>query len=115
MDVQQAYNIWAKQYDHDINKTRDLEAASIRQALAPYAFDHCLEVGCGTGKNTEWLIGKSQQITAVDLSEEMLQKARMKIRSPIVQFIQSDINEPWLFNDGTFDLVSFSLVLEHIE
>lgn len=51
-DVQQAYNSWAQQYDSNENKTRDLEARSLRETLAPLTFEHCLEIGCGTGKNT---------------------------------------------------------------
>jgi len=114
-DVQQAYNNWAQQYDSNENKTRDLEARSLRETLAPLALEHCLETGCGTGKNTEWLIQKAATVTAVDLSEEMLAKAKEKISSPDVTFVQADITEPWNFATNQFDLVGFSLVLEHIE
>ncbi|WP_315815388.1 class I SAM-dependent methyltransferase [Paraflavitalea speifideaquila] len=66
-------------------------------------------------KNTEWLIKKAQEVTAVDLSEEMLAVAKVKINSPNVQFIQADITTPWTFTKGQYDIVGFSLVLEHIE
>jgi len=115
MSVQQAYNSWASQYDTNLNKTRDLEAQALRATLSDIAFDHCLEIGCGTGKNTVWLITKAKQITAVDLSEAMLAKAKEKIASDKVQFIQADITAPWTFTKESYDLVSFSLVLEHIE
>lgn len=115
MNVKEAYNNWAAQYDTNLNKTRDLEARSLRSMLADMAFDSCLEIGCGTGKNTVWLIEKAKQITAVDLSEEMLAKARGKINSPKVNFIQADITKPWHFINSSYDLVTFSLVLEHIE
>jgi len=114
MNVQQSYNKWADQYDVNENKTRDLEAKSIRETLSPFYFNHCLEIGCGTGKNTEWLIQKSRQITAIDLSEQMLAKAREKIRNEAVTFILMDINQEWHFAANSFDLVTFSLVLEHI-
>ena len=52
---------------------------------------------------------------AVDLSEEMLAKARSKIDSDKVIFHQADINNKWSFATQKFDLVTFSLVLEHIE
>jgi ubiquinone/menaquinone biosynthesis C-methylase UbiE len=115
MDVKQAYNIWADQYDTNINKTRDLEASSLRTSLAEISFDNCLEIGCGTGKNTEYLLTKAKQLTAVDFSDEMLGKARQKITADHVQFIQADIQEDWNFINQQFDLVTFSLVLEHIE
>ncbi len=115
MDTKKAYNAWSKQYDTNINKTRDLEAAALKETLANIAFDNCLEIGCGTGKNTEWLLTKAKQITAVDLSEEMLARAKEKISSDKVQFVEADINEEWMFTNDKFDLVTFSLVLEHIE
>jgi ubiquinone/menaquinone biosynthesis C-methylase UbiE len=114
-DVQQAYNSWAEQYDSNENKTRDLEAKSLRETLSPLTLEHCLEIGCGTGKNTIWLLEKAATVTAVDLSEEMLAKAKEKTSSPNVTFVQADITQPWNFATKQFDLVGFSLVLEHIE
>jgi ubiquinone/menaquinone biosynthesis C-methylase UbiE len=115
MDVREAYNIWADQYDTNENKTRDLEAISLRTTLANIQFNNCLEIGCGTGKNTEWLITKAKHITAIDLSEKMLEKAKFRIHSENVHFIQADITHEWLFVERHFDVVTFSLVLEHIE
>jgi ubiquinone/menaquinone biosynthesis C-methylase UbiE len=115
MNPRQAYNNWASQYDTNDNKTRDLEAQALRDLLSSIEFTSVLEIGCGTGKNTEWLITKAETITAVDLSEEMLSKAKEKIQASAIEFIHADINSDWNFTDKTFDLVSFSLVLEHIE
>ena len=115
MDTKKAYDIWSKQYDANDNKTRDLEAKALRLTLENIDFDNCLEIGCGTGKNTEWLMTKAKQITAVDLSEEMLIKAKGKINSGNVKFIQADITRDWKFLKDKYDLINFSLVLEHIE
>lgn len=115
MNVEQAYNSWAAQYDTNDNKTRDLEARALRDSLEAVSFGNCLEIGCGTGKNTVWLMEKAAQVTAVDLSEEMLARAREKINSPNVQFVQADITRPWTFTKSSYDLITFSLVLEHIE
>jgi ubiquinone/menaquinone biosynthesis C-methylase UbiE len=126
MDTRQAYNDWAALYDTNLNRTRDLEARSLRVTLdglpasggstipAVLPFEACLEIGCGTGKNTVWLIEKASHITAVDLSEEMLAKARSKIKTPVVDFVQADITTDWTFSNKLYDLVTFSLVLEHI-
>ncbi|HSN10218.1 MAG TPA: class I SAM-dependent methyltransferase, partial [Hanamia sp.] len=115
MNVKQSYNIWADQYDHNVNKTRDLEALSLRETLSEIEFKSCLEIGCGTGKNTGWLIHKATHITAVDLSEEMLSKAKEKIKSSKVNFRLADITKDWNFVKKKYDLITFSLVLEHIE
>ena len=115
MNTRQAYNSWSEQYDTNNNKTRDLEAHALRTMLSTLDFDTCLEIGCGTGKNTVWLMTKAKQITAVDLSEAMLAKAKAKISSPAVNFIQADITGNWNFAEQQYDLVTFSLVLEHIQ
>ena len=115
MNVEEAYKYWSEQYDTNQNKTRDLEAISLRETLNEINFENCLEIGCGTGKNTEWLITKGQKITAIDLSEEMLTIARNKISNENVKFLKADINEEWVFTNEKFDLVVCSLVLEHIE
>lgn len=115
MNTKQAYNIWAAQYDTNSNKTRDLEALALKLSLASVSFNKVLEIGCGTGKNTEWLMEKAALITAVDFSEQMLARAKDKISSNRVQFKQADITSRWNFRDGLYDLVTFSLILEHID
>lgn len=115
MNVQQAYNNWAAIYDTNNNKTRDLEAVALREILAPVNFSSCIEIGCGTGKNTVWLATKTQRLLSVDLSEAMLAKAKQKITAPHVSFVQADITTAWNFTSQTFELATFSLVLEHIE
>jgi len=115
MNVKHAYNIWASQYDTNQNKTRDLEALALRETLSGIQFKNCLEIGCGTGKNTAWLLDIAEHVTAVDFSEEMLLKAKAKIRSERVSFQQADIIREWLFANKKYGLVTFSLVLEHIE
>lgn len=115
MNTEKAYDNWSSQYDSNINRTRDLEAIALQHTLANIPFSNCLEIGCGTGKNTAWLLTKTKSITAVDLSDEMLAKAKEKITSAKVNFIQADILQDWNFVTGKYDLVSFSLVLEHIQ
>jgi ubiquinone/menaquinone biosynthesis C-methylase UbiE len=115
MDIAQAYDQWSEQYDTNLNKTRDLEAQALRLMLLEVPFANVLEMGCGTGKNTEWLITKARHLTGVDLSAQMLARARQKIASDTAEFQQADMNQDWAFAAGNYDLVTFSLVLEHIE
>jgi ubiquinone/menaquinone biosynthesis C-methylase UbiE len=115
MNVKEAYQEWSEQYDTNENKTRDLEAVALRSVLSSIHFDKVLEFGCGTGKNTVWFEQNAKEILSADFSEAMIAKAAEKINSPKVQFAVTDINEPWDFSKEKFDLVSFSLVLEHIQ
>ena len=115
MSIEDAYNHWSAIYDSNENKTRDLEATILKKILNQFQFTTILELGCGTGKNTEWLLNKCESIVAVDFSENMLQKAKEKIASPKIKFIQADINKDWKFVQEQFNLINCSLVLEHIK
>lgn len=114
MSIREAYNEWSQQYDSNENKTRDLEAMALRECLAGTRFNACLEIGCGTGKNTEWLASRCTRLLGVDFSPGMLERARTRKMPDHVSFLQADIQEDWHFGNEKFDLVSFSLVLEHI-
>lgn len=51
-----------------------------------------LELGCGTGRLTRLLAGKCRHITGIDISAEMLSKARQKIDLNI-SYYQMDMTE----------------------
>jgi len=109
------YNAWAYQYDNNINPTRDLDKTVTKESLSNIDFFKVLELGCGSGKNTEWLISKADKLVGLDFSKNMLDLARKKITSPKVTFINADLNEKWPVNNNSFDLATINLTLEHIE
>jgi SAM-dependent methyltransferase len=115
MNVKEAYTHWSTIYDTNKNKTRDLEALALRQLLEGRRFQHGLELGCGTGKNTVFLAQICQELTAVDLTPAMLEQAQQKVSDSHVHFQTLDLQQPWNLSVQTFDLAVFSLVLEHIE
>jgi malonyl-CoA O-methyltransferase len=114
MNVQQAYTDWSATYDQDRNLTRDLDEFVTRETLANLRSNFTLEIGCGTGKNTELLAQISQHVSAVDFSVSMIDKAKAKLSSDNVKFIVADISQPWNWADCSFDLIVCNLVLEHI-
>ena len=109
------YNAWAYQYDNNINPTRDLDKAVTKKSLSNLNFSNVLELGCGSGKNTEWLITRANKLVGLDFSASMLDLARNKITSKKVTFINADLNEKWPVNNNSFDLATINLTLEHIE
>ncbi|HEY1022969.1 MAG TPA: class I SAM-dependent methyltransferase [Flavisolibacter sp.] len=115
MSIQQHYNQWSDSYDEMENKTRDLEKRAGMNMLATIGWNTVLELGCGTGKNTSWLREKAKKHLAIDLSEGMLEKARGKVTGDHVVFQQADITKPWRFAAEKVDLITCSLILEHIE
>jgi ubiquinone/menaquinone biosynthesis C-methylase UbiE len=115
MNIKEAYKEWSEQYDTNENKTRDLEAVALRSVLSSIDFHKVLEFGCGTGKNTVWFEQRAKKVIAADFSEEMMAKASQKIITSNVEFVIADINKPWNFSTDEIDLISFSLILEHVE
>ena len=113
--IKDDYNAWAYQYDNNINPTRDLDKTVTKESLSNIDFFKVLELGCGSGKNTEWLITKADKLVGLDFSKNMLDLARNKITSKKVTLINADLNEKWPVNNNSFDLATINLTLEHIE
>lgn len=87
----------------------------MKRVLGKRTFTQALELGCGTGKNTERLGERCTELLAVDFSEGMLSKAKEKIILKNVRFAQADLTKPWTFIVSNVDLITTSLVLEHVE
>lgn len=115
MSIEKAYNIWANQYDTNVNRTRDLDKKCTIETLTNFNFKNVLELGCGTGKNTEWLLNKAERIIGLDFSQEMLNKAEEKISDKRVIFKKADLTKDWEIENNFADLITSSLTLEHIE
>ena len=115
MSIEKAYNIWANQYDTNENRTRDLDKKSTIETLSNYDFENVLELGCGTGKNTSWLLKKAKRIIGLDFSQEMLNKAQAKLSDKRITFKKADLKNSWEVANSSTDLITCSLTLEHIE
>lgn len=112
--VRAAYASWAEAYDTNENRTRDLDAWVLRQHELDIAGRDVLEIGCGTGKNTEWLAEHAESVTALDLSPEMLARAKARVKAGHVTFLEHDIQRAWPVEDESFNAVVGNLVLEHV-
>ena len=114
MKIQDAYNAWADTYDSNNNLTRDLDSTMTQRLLTGQQFDSILELGCGTGKNTSFIAQIGKHVHALDFSQEMIQKARTKVKSENVRFETADLTHRWPCEDDAYDLIVCNLVLEHI-
>ncbi|MEQ1826129.1 MAG: class I SAM-dependent methyltransferase [Pirellula sp.] len=115
MNVEQAYDRWAETYDSMKNKTRDQDTIATQKNLESRPYATILEIGCGTGKNTLWLSKNCQKLVAVDFSEQMMSIAKQKVTAKNVCWQRLDITMPWTMRESHFDLITFNLVLEHVE
>jgi len=111
-----AYDRWSQVYDVETNATRDLDALVLRTRASEFAEQEVLELGCGTGKNTEWLALYARQILALDFSEGMLERARSRLSDVTrVNFLLHDARQPWPVEEASRDRILSNLVLEHVE
>lgn len=114
MSTQALYDQWSATYDDVVNPTRDLEKRACELMLAGTMFRTVIELGSGTGKNTQWLAERADRVVSVDLSEEMQAVAKSKVKTGNVEFRQRDVRQPWRFSSPV-DLITSSLILEHVE
>jgi malonyl-CoA O-methyltransferase len=117
-EVADAYDQWADTYDNDHNRTRDLAGKVLREAGLAVSGRRIVEIGCGTGRNTEWLVRPESgiaEVVALDFSEEMLTRARARVDDPRVRFIQHDVQTRWPLANDSANVVIAILVLEHVE
>lgn len=83
--------------------------------LGPVTGCRVLEVGCGSGPLTSWLVDHGAVVTAMDVSSGMLRLARQRVGDR-AELIVADAGDPLPFaSDGSFDFVVASLVLHYIE
>ncbi len=73
-----------------------------------------LEIGCGTGLFTEMFAATKAQIIAVDISPELLTKARLRnLPTTQVTFLEKRFEDCDV--DGPFDAVIGSSILHHLD
>jgi len=73
-----------------------------------------LECGCGTGIFTKHLGKTGANITAVDISFDLLEEARKSCSLPNVTFTQLNLENPRELPDGHFDVLCGVSVLHHL-
>lgn len=115
MSTKALYDKWSETYDEVENRTRDLEKRACETVLSDLDFESVLELGGGTGKNTSWLAARAKRVVSIELSPEMQAMARTKIAAQNVEFRVADIRDEWDFTTEKVDLITCSLILEHIE
>lgn len=80
----------------------------------PARLESALEIGCGTGAFARILAGRTTQVTALDLSPEMIRLARVRSSAhPNISFQVADISEHSL-PSGHYDCIASIATLHHL-
>lgn len=69
-------------------------------------YARAIELGCATGLLTAELVRRADRVTAVDVSEEALRRARARVDDPRVTFVRGELPDWW--PDGEADLIVLS-------
>jgi malonyl-CoA O-methyltransferase len=117
LDTREGYNLWSKKYDEELNILIKLEEENFLPDICGVEFSNALDLGCGTGRMSYWLHEQNPdaQITAIDFSEGMLEKAREKKKAEKITWIKSDLLKPFPVGDAKYDLIVSTLVIEHVK
>ncbi|MGE7925055.1 class I SAM-dependent methyltransferase [Viridibacillus arvi] len=105
------YKIGSPIYDKFFNSGNFLIAR--KQIFQSIPFDSkqkILFVGVGTGADLELINYSDLDITAIDYSPDMLEKAKTKFKDSRMKFLEMDAQN-MIFEDETFDYVVASLIL----
>jgi len=107
-----AVNIWG--WGTPAGKIRaDRRAAYFIRRGHITAGEKVLEIGCGTGEFTKRIAQTGADITAVDISPDLLEVARSGITNINVRFHIQNV-EKLDFEDESFDVVIGSSILHHL-
>ena len=91
-------DIWLNKYEELLKKVRVGEA---------------LDLGCGLGQYTQFLLSKGFHTLSADISKDVLEK--VKENNPKTEIIQLDMSTPLPFKDKQFDLVFANLSIHYFD
>ena len=111
MAAESGYELWADTYDDLHNPLIAIEQPAIERLLDGIAPGDALDAACGTGRYTRCLLSRGHQVSAVDASSKMLEKARAAM--PEADFRVGQL-EALPYQNASFDLVMCGLALTHL-
>ena len=111
------YDAMAVEYDrHNTTSGANhyYERPATMALLGEVSGKRVLEVGCGSGPLTEWLVHAGASVVACDVSTAMLEIARSRVGDS-AELHHHDLAEPLTFlDDASVDVVVASLVFHYL-
>lgn len=110
------YDAFAAAYDAD-NENNAWNAYYERPAVLSLVGDvtglRVLDAGCGGGAHAAALLDRGAILTGIDASAGLLEIAQRRLEGR-AQLLLADLNELLPFDDGAFDLILASLVMQYL-
>ncbi|MBN3951103.1 MAG: class I SAM-dependent methyltransferase [Nostoc sp. NMS7] len=82
------------------------------QGLTIHSDTQVLDLCCGSGQTTQFLVKFSQNVTGLDASPKSLQRARLNV--PLASYVEA-FAEEMPFTDNLFDVVHTSVALHEMQ
>ena len=111
ISTREGYALWAPYYDEPGNQLLEIEDPIVREILKGLPVGVALDAACGTGRHTAYLAALGHEVSGVDNSPEMLERARDKV--PGGSFYEADLSALPLADDSV-DLVVCAIALSHL-
>lgn len=108
----EGYDRAAGVYDKKLSYLNSFEKGQLLALLGDVKGLQILDVGAGTGRVAVQLAQKGAQVTACDISPQML--AVLAKKNPAIKTIVADA-EDLPFDDGTFDSVIAAFLIVHLK
>jgi malonyl-CoA O-methyltransferase len=106
-----AFNRAAAGYDQHAQFQRDVGLRLLRLLPDDLSGLKVLDIGCGTGYFSDRLALRGAQVTAADLSNNMLEQAKQRCGTDVHSYRQADV-EALPFSSESYDFVFSSLALQ---
>jgi SAM-dependent methyltransferase len=103
-------DLWERLPEQLVPPDLELRLAHLRAGVR--AGDRVLDLGCGDGRFTAELARVGAAPTGVDVAQAALSRARAA--HPDLEFRLAPIDGPLPFDDGSFDVVWSTEVIEHV-
>lgn len=106
------YAAWSESYDDPGNPIVTLEEPAVWAFVDRLAVGKGLDAACGTGRHARHLVQLGHDVTGIDVTPEMLERAAENV--PAARFQEADVRAIPAA-DGAFDFAVCGLALAHLD